>query len=392
MKTVLVLGGGFLQTFVIRTAQKMGYRVAVLDRDLFAPGLCMADAAMPLDITNEEACLAFARSQRIDGVLTAATEYGVLTAARIAEELGLPGLPYGTARRIRDKGHVRDRLTEAGLSDIAYAVLTQTDSLENAAVRVGYPLMIKPCDGSGSRAVRRVNNKVELAQAFQAAMCASRTKRVLLERFIAGEEWGAELLVEGGRPQLLGTFRKHMTPPPYYAELGHVLSDDDSEKTIGRTALRAVKALGIDYGAVNLDMLLQPDGQVCIVDVGARMGGNLIGSHLIPIGTGFPYMESLIRLALAEPLPSGGRESQPVASRVLALSPGRIKTLPDVERMARESQVEILHTLRPGRLLSTYHTNADGCGYIIATALSGQAAAARAETVLQRIDRMIQRF
>ena len=51
-----------------------------------------------------------------------------------------------------------------------------------------------------------------------------------------------------------------------------------------------------------MDVLVTKHSRVCIVDVGARMGGNLIGSHIIPLGTGFDYMSNLIRAALGDPI------------------------------------------------------------------------------------------
>ena len=40
-----------------------------------------------------------------------------------------------------------------------------------------------------------------------------------------------------------------------------------------------------------MDVLVTKDNRICIVDIGARMGGNLIGSHIIPLGTGIDYIE-----------------------------------------------------------------------------------------------------
>ena len=59
----------------------------------------------------------FAREEKIDGVLTAATDYGVLTASYIAEHLGIPGLNYESAKLIKNKYLVRKRLYENHVDD-----------------------------------------------------------------------------------------------------------------------------------------------------------------------------------------------------------------------------------------------------------------------------------
>ena len=72
MKRLLMLGGGFLQTFVIKRAKELGYYVLVLDGDSRAMGYSFADEHAVINIIDEIACLAYAREKKIDGVLTAA--------------------------------------------------------------------------------------------------------------------------------------------------------------------------------------------------------------------------------------------------------------------------------------------------------------------------------
>ena len=103
MKKILIIGAGFLQSFVIRKAKEMGYETLTVDADPDAPGFEFADKHEVINITDEKACLAYAQKENIDGVLTAATDYGVLTAARIAKEMKLAGLNYEVAKFIKNK-------------------------------------------------------------------------------------------------------------------------------------------------------------------------------------------------------------------------------------------------------------------------------------------------
>ena len=94
-----------------------------------------------------------------------------------------------------------------------------------------------------------------------------------------------------------------MTAPPYYAELGHALPNDlksDVEDKVENCVKNAIKALGVNHGSVNMDMLITPNGKVYIIDVGARMGGNMIGPCVIPYGTGVDYIAAMLQNAVGD--------------------------------------------------------------------------------------------
>ena len=393
MKKLLVIGAGFLQSFVIKKAKEMGYYVLAVDANPNAEGFAYTDAHATVNIVDEKACLAYAREQGIDGALTAATDYGVLTAAYIARELGLPGLDYEAAKRIKNKYLIRKCLYENRVDDTEQAYLVDdTTDVEALAKVLSYPVMVKPCDGSGSRGANRVDGPEGLAEACAIARDASITRRAEIETFIFGREYGAESLVVNGEVHVLAIMQKWMTEPPYYAELGHAIPTDLAPEVEARArecAERAIKALGLNFGSVNMDMLITPEGKIYIIDIGARMGGNLIGSHIIPLGTGIDYMANMIRNAVGDPVDlSPVREGTPVATRLLALTPGEIESLPDLSSSA---DVIIEHHLHVDDTIREYHTNLDGCGYVVAVAATKSEAEEMAETVKNRIDAEIVR-
>lgn len=370
-KKLLMVGGGFLQNYVIKKAKGMGYYVLVVDGNPQAEGFDFADEHAVIDIKDEEACLAYAKEKQIDGVLTAATDFSVLVVSRIANEMKLPGCNYATAKTIKNKAAVRKCLYEAKADDTGYAF--EIDSLEQAEElisKIEYPVMVKPCDGSGSRGASKVEKKEDFKKACEYAMGGSVTHRAIAEPFVVGKEYGAESFVDQGEIYVMAVMQKDMTEPPYYAELGHAIPSGLSpelENKVKKCVKKAINALGVDHGSVNMDLLITDNGEVHIVDIGARMGGNLIGSHIIPIGTGIDYMGNMIRAAVGdktswEPV----SQSEPVATKLLALSPGRVHNLPDMVKIAQEQDVIIEHHLHVGDIINEYHTNLDGCGYVVA--------------------------
>ena len=370
MKKVLIVGAGFLQDFVICKAQKMGYETYAVDADPNAVGFKHADHYGVVNIVDEKACLEYARVNHIDGVLTAATDYGVLTAAYIAKEMGLPGLKYEVAQLIKNKYEVRKCLYENHVDDTeqAYEVHEDTD-IEELAQKIIYPVMVKPCDGSGSRGASRVDKVEDLEKACKYAMDGSITHRAEIETFIVGKEYGAETLVVNGEVHVLGIMQKWMTNPPYYAELGHSIPADlkpEVREKVKTCVTNAIKALGVNFGSVNMDMLITEDGKVYIVDIGARMGGNMIGSCIIPYGTGVDYMAAMIQNAVGDSVDLSVKDTCAVATRLLAFNDGIVKTLPNMKEVEKKFDVEIYHHLEEGMKVNEYHTNLDGCGYIVA--------------------------
>lgn len=393
MKKILIVGAGFLQSFVIKKAQNMGYETLAVDADPKAVGFHFADKHAVINIVDEKACLAYAQKENIDGVLTAATDYGVLTAAYIAKKMHLGGLDYEVAKLIKNKYKVRKRLFEAKVDDTeqAYEVGENTD-IGALCGKLTFPVMVKPCDGSGSRGAARVDKAEQFAEACKNAMSASITHRAEVETFIVGKEYGAETLVANGKINVLGIMRKWMTNPPYYAELGHAIPTDlpqEVEERAKKCVESAVKALGINFGSVNMDMLITAEGKIHIIDIGARMGGNMIGPCIIPYGTGVDYVANMIRNAVGDEIDLTPRQKSAVATRLLAFGNGVVKQLPDFEGLEREYGVEIYHHLEVGQAVREYHTNLDGCGYIVAKASDVETAIGNAEKVLKVIEKTI---
>lgn len=389
MKKLLVIGAGFLQDFVIQKAVSMGYETLTVDADPNAMGFSHAHKHSIVNIVDEKACLDYAQKEHIDGVVTAATDFGVLSTAYVAREMGLPGLKYDVAQLIKNKYRVRKCLYEHQVDDTkqAYEVDTSTD-IDDLSQKLTYPVMVKPCDGSGSRGASRVDSLSDLRMACENAMNSSITHRAEIETFIDGQEYGAESLVVDGEIHVLAIMKKWMTEPPYYAELGHAIPSglpEEVERKARDCVRNAISALGINFGSVNMDMLITSDGKVYIIDIGARMGGNMIGPCVIPYGTGIDYVGAMIQNAVGDPVDLSVHEQTAVATRLLAFDEGMVKRLPDMKAIQNMYDVEIYHHMTEGEHVNEYHTNLDGCGYIVAKGVTSEGAEIRAKAALDTI-------
>ncbi len=382
-----------MQMFVIKKAKDMGYYTLAVDADPKAPGFAFADKYAVINIVDEKACLAFAQKNQIDGVLTAATEYGVLTASYIAEKMNLTGLTYTAAQKTKNKYNVKKCFLENRVddSDGQCCLIDADTDIGTLAGKLCYPVIVKPCDGSGSRGTSRVDAPDGLPAACGFAMNGSISHRAEVESFVDGKEYGAESLVVNGRVYVLAIMKKRMTDPPYYAELGHMIPcglPADIEAKAKKCVENAIKALGINSGSVNTDMIITDGGEIHIVDIGARMGGNMIGPCIIPYGTGMDYMAAMLENAVGDFKEFKKTEPVAVATRLLAFPEGDVVNLPDVPAFEKEFDVELYHHMTKGQHVNAYHTNLDGLGYIAAkgkTAEEAEEKAAKAYRYLSEV-------
>ena len=208
MKRLLVIAAGYLQTFLIKKAKALGYHVIAIDGNPNAIGFRFADESACIDITDPEACIRYASSKHINGVVTAASDYGVISAGETAKALKLPGLNPEVARLIKNKFLVRKCLFQKRVDDTqqAYQVDETTDICKISKTLV-FPVMVKPCDGSGSRGASRVDCRDELAPAIKYAIDGSLTHRAIIESFITGQEYGVESFVYDGEVHILGVMK-----------------------------------------------------------------------------------------------------------------------------------------------------------------------------------------
>lgn len=391
-----MLGGGFLQNYVIKKAKELGYYVYCLDADPNALGFQVADEHAVINIVDTDACLAYACEKKVDGVLTAATDFSVLTMSHIAEYMHLPGINYASAKIIKNKADVRRILFDTKADDTGYSYeIGSLEEAEKILSEITFPRMVKPCDGSGSRGASRVDRPEDFIKACEYAMNGSITHRAVAEPFVDGREYGVESFVDNGEIHVLAVMQKAMTEPPYYAELGHAIPSgltEDIEAKVKSCVYNAIKALGVNHGSVNMDLLINEAGKVHIVDIGARMGGNLIGSHIIPIGTGIDYMANMIRAAVGDSTEWNiVTNPQPVATKLLALHSGIVKVLPDFKAIETANDVKIEHHLHIGDKITPYRTNLDGCGYVIAVRDTVEASLELAAKIRTIIDETIVR-
>lgn len=259
------------------------------------------DFFYPISIREKEAILEKARVIKPDGVTSIASDLAVPTVSYVAQELGLIGNPFKFAAQTTNKYLMRRLLCASGLPCPRFWLVDSREAETDCLADLRFPLIVKPTDRSGSRGVKKIENELQLQLAINRSRNESFEKRALIEEFIVGREVSVEMISWQGQHHFLAITDKVTTGEPFFVETEHHqparISKSVSDKII-ETVRQALTCLGIENGASHTEILITPEGRPFIVEIGARMGGDCIGSHLVELSTGYDYLRGVIEVAL----------------------------------------------------------------------------------------------
>jgi biotin carboxylase len=299
MKNILIMGAGVYQVPLIKKVKEMGYRAVVVSPKGNYPGIDLADELIELDIRDKETVLERAKQIGILAVLTTGTDVAVPTIGYLVDELGLTGTGFKAAQRSMDKTLMKQCFFEHGVSTAKYYAIHSLNELKIKAKEIGYPVMVKAVDSSGSRGITKVSLEEDLPVAFAAARAVSNLQIVIVEEYLAGYEIGAQAVVINNEVVEVFLHSDETTPPPVSAPIGHAMPlilNSGLETKTKLLVKKAVKALGILNTISNVDIMIV-NGEPYILEIGARMGATCLAEN-ISIYAGFDAYEFIIHLAL----------------------------------------------------------------------------------------------
>lgn len=191
MKKALLLCASHNDLGLIRALRELGYYIIVTGSIENQPGQKLCDKYIKADYSNKELILNIAKQERIDAIIQCCNDFGVYTAAYVAEELGLPGYDsYETTLLLHNKDKFKQFSKEHKLlSPIAHGFSNIDDAL--AYVKTAkYPIIIKPTDLSAGNGISKAENLQDAEDSVTVAFEKSRNKRIVIEPFIMGTQHG----------------------------------------------------------------------------------------------------------------------------------------------------------------------------------------------------------
>ena len=298
MQTLAIIGASYLQLPLVKKALEMGIHTLCFAWEEGAVCKGVADEFYPISIVEKERIFQICQEKQIDGICTIASDVAAPTVAFIAEKLGLVGNSYEVALRASNKYQMRNAFVRAGVPCPKYQVVT---SLNEIDYDFELPLIVKPTDRSGSLGITKVTRQEDFMSAVDNALGYSFKHEAIIEEFIEGREISVEFISYQGKHYPLQITDKVTTEAPHFVELEHHQPADLSQeqfKAIYELTERALNALGVTNGASHSEYKITAEGKVFVMEIGARMGGDFIGSDLVFLSTGYDFLRGVIDVAL----------------------------------------------------------------------------------------------
>lgn len=387
MKKLLVLGASIAQVPFIKTAKKMGCYVGVVDYNPEAPAVEFADEYFECSLIDTQGVISICQQFLPDGITCGASDVGVLTAAYVCRQFGLPGLPVETAIKVKDKGAMIEAFAKADVAHPAYQICqSPTDALH-----LSFPVVTKPVDNSGSRGINVAFNQSTFSLALADSFACSHIGRVIIEEYMDGPEVSVEILVQNGEPFILQVTDKNTSGEPHFIEMGHSQPSQLPRPEINKIrdlAYRAAKAVGIWDGCGHAEIKLTSTGPK-MVEIAGRLGGDFISTVLLPASTGINLSEFEILRALGTPrsfVPSNVLINRGAAVKFIEAKPGYVKSVA-IDYLAKEmvGVEEIKIVCQSGVKYGAALNNNDRFGYVIATGKTPKIAVDRCTKILDHI-------
>ena len=306
LKKILLLGGSSYQISSITKAKELGYYAITCDFLPNNPGHKYANEYYNVSTTDKEAVLALARKQRVDGILCYASDPGAPTAAYVAEKMGLPGNPYESVEILSNKELFRDFLKSNGFfTPKAKAYSCAVDAKKELS-EFRLPVIVKPIDSSGSKGITLLREPDKLEDQAIEALKHSRAGRFIVEEYIEcdGYQVGGDGFAVNGKLVYCCFNNQHFeegAPNPYIpVSISYPCAKPEQlQRKIQSEAQRLFDLLKIRSGAFDMEFRVTKDGNVYIVEIGARCGGNL-RPQMAKYATGVDIVEYSIKAAMGE--------------------------------------------------------------------------------------------
>lgn len=292
---------------VIESAHQLGYYVITCDYLPDNIAHKYSDEYHNVSIIDKEAVLALARELQIDGIMSFAVDPGVITAAYVQEQMGLPAFgPYESVCILQNKDRFRNFLTQHEFNVPKAKGFSSIEDAMSEKYWYSWPVIVKPTDSAGSKGVTRVDCWEDLPAALEVAFEHSLSKRVIVEEFI--EKLGCssdtdsfsvdgELKFVSFSAQRFDEHASNPYTPSAYSWPSTMTADQEAELT--SEIQRLLKLLDMRTSIYNIESRVGTNGKPYIMEISPRGGGNRL-AEMLRFATGVDLITNAVRAAVGD--------------------------------------------------------------------------------------------
>ena len=340
---MLIAGGGYADIPLIHAAQSLGYHVITSGNRASDLGHRESDQYCPGDFSDPEAMLRIAREQKIVAICACCNDFSALSAAYVAEQMGLPGHdPFETALIIHHKDRYREFAEANGIPTPKAFGYSDFDSALGALDKLELPVIIKPVDLTGGKGITRVNSPVEFKTAIERAFAISKSKRIVVEEFITGTRHGFSAFMRQGKVVFHFADNEHYHLSPYLVSAASTptLAPKRAIDDLIRQTEHICELLTLKDGIFHVQFILR-DKQPYIIEICRRAPGDMY-IMLVQHATGVDYPQWIVRAAAGLEIPDLRQEEVKgcyVRHCIMGFSAGRLRGV-NIDSTIEEKIVE----------------------------------------------------
>lgn len=309
MKKLMILGGSRYALPIIRAAKTLGIYTITVDYLPDNIAHKYSDEYINISIIDKEKTLKVAKEHNIDGIMSFACDPGVVTAAYVAEQMGLPNVgPYESVCILQNKGKFREFLQKNGFTvPTAKSYKSVSDALKDVEI-FHWPVIVKPTDSAGSKGVTRVDDPQKLEKSIQYALSYSHSDEFIIEDFITQHGYSSdsdsfsvdgELKFVSFSCQHFDCQAKNPYTPAAFSWPSSMSAEHQEE--LKNEIQRLLKLLKMRTAVYNIETREGTDGKAYIMELSPRGGGNRL-SECVHHATGVDMITNIVKYSVGLPM------------------------------------------------------------------------------------------
>lgn len=305
-KRLLLLGGLRYLIPVINAAHEAGYYVITCDYVPDNIAHAYSDEYHNVSIIDKEAVLQLAQMLKIDGIMSFAVDPGVVTAAYVAEQMGLPGHPFKSVEILQNKDKFRSFLQQNHFNVPRSQGYRDLESLLKEMDYFSFPVIVKPTDSAGSKGVTRVDNIEKMREAVESALSCSLSGNFIVEEFIDNKGYSSdsdgfsvngELKFISFSDQRFDNRAANPYTPSAYS--WPATMEQVHQNVLKDEVQRLLTLLGMQTSVYNIETRVSQDNKPYIMELSPRGGGNRL-SEMLKYVMGVDLIKNAVRAAVGD--------------------------------------------------------------------------------------------
>lgn len=289
-KRMLILNGSFCEIPLIKAAKELGYYVITTGNMPALIGHSYADAYIPADYSDKDAVLKIVQENHIDCIQSCANDFGVLTAAYVAEKMGWLGHDsYDTAMLLHHKDLFKEFTRKHNLPAPLSHPFTDIAVAKEYVRTAKYPLIVKANDLTGGKGILKAENIAEADFAIDNAFARSRAGHIVIEPFIVGTQHTLVTFLVDKKIVSFSSCNCYSPINPYLIQAETFPADeiDLVKEELFHVIEYMAQTLNLADGIIALQYI-KKDGKPYIIETMRRPFGNQFLS-LVELTSGFPW-------------------------------------------------------------------------------------------------------